>query len=72
MSEKNTFQMVVKDLGGPVAVAKILNCKHYQSVQQMRRFRIEHCPIIERASNGKYAREMLRPDIDWDDLRGDK
>jgi DNA-binding transcriptional regulator YdaS (Cro superfamily) len=30
----------------------------------------EHCPAIERATNGAVRCEELRPDVDWAVLRG--
>lgn len=29
----------------------------------------EHCPVIERATNGQVRCEELRPDVPWDVLR---
>jgi len=36
-----------------------------------RRVPAEHCPAIERLTNGKVRCEQLRPDIDWAVLRGE-
>ena len=35
----------------------------------VRRVPLEHCPAIERASNGLIRCEELRPDFDWAYLR---
>lgn len=69
MSNTELFKQVVKRLGGPVATARLLKLNSYQSVQQMKQFRVEHCPIVAAALNGTVTCEELRPDVDWHLMR---
>ncbi|MBN9410856.1 MAG: helix-turn-helix domain-containing protein [Burkholderiales bacterium] len=58
-------------LGGPVAAARKLDIERYQTVQSWVKTRVpaEHCPAIERVTNGQVRCEDLRPDVAWDVLR---
>lgn len=43
-----------------------------QWVNNIRPIPAEHCPEIEKATNGAVRCEDLRPDVDWAYLRGTK
>lgn len=75
--DKNFLHMdqiarAVEILGGPTHVALILGVTP-QAVcfwrDGRRRFPAEHCPAIERVTEGKVRCEDLRPDVDWGYLR---
>jgi DNA-binding transcriptional regulator YdaS (Cro superfamily) len=60
--------------GGISAFAKKLNLSGHSVVNQWRINRVpaEHCPSIERLTNGRTRCESLRPDVDWSVLRNQK
>lgn len=57
---------LIDQLGGPTAVARMCNIKP-PSVLGWRKRGIppDRCPEIERATNGKWTCELLRPDVAW-------
>lgn len=44
----------------------------YQWLNEIRPIAAQHCPSIERATNGAVRCEVLRPDVDWAYLRTSK
>jgi DNA-binding transcriptional regulator YdaS (Cro superfamily) len=60
-------------LGGQAALASALGFSDRRSVWPWfntdRRVPAEHCPAIERATNGQVRCEELRPDVAWAVLR---
>ena len=69
----NPIQTAIQKLGGPAKAAEVLDC----SVQAVcfyrdgkRRFPAELCPVVERHLVGAVTCEELRPDVDWQYLRG--
>lgn len=61
-----------KIIGSQVALAHHLGVSKAAVGQwklEGRRVPAEHCPVIERLTDGKVRCEELRPDIDWAYLR---
>lgn len=57
---------VIKSLGGPAEVARICGVKSPSVIEwRQRGIPPERCPALERASDGRYPVERLRPDIRW-------
>jgi len=56
---------VITELGGPTAVARMLGIKGPSVIGWRGRIPMERCPAIERASDGRYTAEALRPDVTW-------
>lgn len=54
----------VKDLGGPTAVARILNLAP-PTVHGWKFIPAWHCPALEKALNGAVTAEEMRPDVHW-------
>jgi DNA-binding transcriptional regulator YdaS (Cro superfamily) len=53
-------------------LARAINVKNvliHQWTKGIRRVPADHCPAIERATNGAVRCEELRPHIDWEYLR---
>lgn len=62
----------IRILGSLVAVGAVCNVSKgavSQWKDEGRRIPAEHCPLIERATNGAVRCEELRPDVAWDVLR---
>lgn len=60
------MEHVIDHLGGPAAVARLVNCKPPSVIEWRRRsIPAERCPALERATDGKYPCEKLRPDVRW-------
>lgn len=55
---------LIKTLGGPTAVARMCGVKA-PSVLQWKAVPPERCPSIERATEGRFPCEELRPDVRW-------
>jgi DNA-binding transcriptional regulator YdaS (Cro superfamily) len=57
---------IINLLGGPSAVARMVDCKP-PSVTEWRRRGIppERCPALERAIGGRVTCEQMRPDVCW-------
>jgi len=57
---------VIEDLGGPAAVARLVNVKPPSVIEWRRRgIPADRCPALERASQGKHTCEGMRPDVRW-------
>lgn len=57
---------VIEDLGGPAAVARLVNVKPPSVIEWRRRgIPADRCPALERASGGKHTCEGMRPDVHW-------
>ncbi len=57
---------VIEDLGGPAAVARLVNVKPPSVIEWRRRgIPSDRCPDLERASAGKHTCEAMRPDVRW-------
>jgi len=69
----NAIQKAIEICGGPAKVAALLHVTT-QAVcfwrDGKRGLPAEHCPVIERATDGQVSCEDLRPDVDWAYLRG--
>lgn len=65
-----SIDIAFKIAGGPSRLAEKL-CLSVQRVSNWRTRGVptEHCPSIERATNGAVRCEDLRPDVDWAYLR---
>ena len=60
------MENVIDHLGGPAAVARLVNCKPPSVIGWRRRsIPADRCPALEKASLGKYPCEQLRPDVMW-------
>lgn len=56
---------VIKDLG-PTAVARMVGVRPPSVMEWAKRgIPVERCTVIERATNGAYTCEQLRPDVSW-------
>lgn len=55
---------IVKDLG-PTAVSRLIGIKVPSVIGWGGRVPAERCPDIERATNGKYTADGMRPDVRW-------
>lgn len=56
---------VIKDLGGPAAVARMLGIKAPSVIGWRGRIPDKRCPAIERATNGAWLCEVLCPEVIW-------
>lgn len=66
---KEALDAAIDILGGVTAAArKLPKVKGYQVIQQWRSagVPIEHCPAIEKATNGAVTRYELRPNDWWE------
>ena len=67
----NALTRAIEISGGPAALARSIG----RSVQTVCNWTLrgnvpaEHCPAIERATNGAVRCEDIRPDVDWAVLR---
>lgn len=60
------MEHVIDHLGGPAAVARLVNCKPPSVIGWRRRsIPADRCPALEQASQGRYTCEALRPDVAW-------
>lgn len=69
---ETALDRAAKKLGSQKALAALLNVTKSAVSQwrdEGRRVPAEHCPLIERATNGEVRCEDLRPDVAWDVLR---
>lgn len=69
---ENPVDRAAKLLGSQTALALALGVKKTavsQWKEPGRRVPAEHCPRIERMTNGAVRCEELRPDMEWDVLR---
>lgn len=70
---KEALRRAAALVGGQAAVARLLGYEDRRSVSPWfntdRDFPAEHCPVIERATNGAVRCEDLRPDVAWEVLR---
>lgn len=70
--KKDSIDEAARILGSQVALANALGVTKAAVNQWKRNNRkvpAEHCPAIERLTNGAVCCEDLRPDIDWEYLR---
>ncbi len=71
--EKAALHRAAQLLGGQAVLATLLGYADRRNVWPWfntdRRLPAEHCPLIERATNGQVRCEDLRPDVAWDVLR---
>ncbi|WP_081463790.1 Cro/CI family transcriptional regulator [Candidatus Glomeribacter gigasporarum] len=68
----NGIEKIIKYFGSLTRAAHALNLSGYQVVQQWRaagRVPPEHCPCIERLTNGEVRCEELNDRVDWTYLR---
>jgi DNA-binding transcriptional regulator YdaS (Cro superfamily) len=68
----NGIEKIIKYFGSLSRAARALNLSGYQVVQQWKvtgRVPPEHCPYIERLTNGKIRCEELNNRVDWAYLR---
>lgn len=73
MLAKTSISKAISLLGGPVAAARRLGIKRYQTVQQWEiscSIPPKYCPQIERELDGAVTCEELCPSVDWKYLRG--
>lgn len=73
MNTKDSILKAISLLGGPVAAARALRVKRYQTVQQWAatgRVPAKYCPEIERLLDGEVICEHVCPDVDWAFVRG--
>lgn len=56
---------LIRDLGGPAAVARMVGIKPPSVIGWRGRVPPDRCPTIERATEGRWSCESLRPDIKW-------
>lgn len=56
---------LIRDLGGPAAVARMLGIKPPSVIGWRGRVPADRCPTLERAVDGRVTCEALRPDIRW-------
>lgn len=61
----------INDLGGPTAVARMTGLS-VPTVHGWKNIPSNHCPTIERATQGAHACENLRPDLHWVRVPDDK
>lgn len=73
MTPDEALDQAVATVGSMQALADVLGVTKGAVGQWKlngRRVPAEHCPTIERATNGKVLCEQLRPDVDWAVIRG--
>lgn len=65
------LRRVIESVGGVVAIASLLEVSRHAIYDYIRRGRVpaEHCPTIERFSDGNARCEDLNPTVDWAYLR---
>ena len=65
------IERAIESAGGITKLAAALGLKSHAVVHQWRLNRVpaEHCPSIERVTNGAVRCEDLRPDVAWGVLR---
>lgn len=70
--EENLITLASSIVGSRTALARIIGVTKGAVWQweHERRVPAEHCPAIERATNGIVRCEGLRSDVDWAYLRG--
>lgn len=57
---------LIDQLGGPTAVALMVQCKPPSVTEWRKRgIPVDRCPAIERATGGQWPCETLRPDVAW-------
>jgi len=56
---------LIKSLGGPVAVARILGIKPPSVIGWRGIPPADRCPALERALNARFTVEQMRPDVLW-------
>lgn len=63
----------IKRAGGPTQVAAVIGTTRSAIYDFMQRGKVpaEHCPKIERFTNGRVRCEELNPDVDWSYLRSE-
>ena len=71
MDQVNYMELAISSVGGLSALSALLEQKpQVVSNWRSRGVPAEHCPSIERATEGAVRCEDLRPDVDWAYLRG--
>lgn len=73
MTTENHINRAISIVGSLTALSELVG----QSPQVVANWRVrqvpaEHCPAIEKATNGAVRCEELRDDVDWAYLRGTK
>ncbi len=69
---QTAIQSAAAKLGSQARLARALNVSPamvHQWLRGIRPIAAEHCPAIERATQGAVRCEDLRPDVDWACLR---
>lgn len=56
---------LIQTLGGPAAVARMLGIKPPSVIGWNGRIPADRCPDLERAIDGRFTCEQMRPDIRW-------
>jgi DNA-binding transcriptional regulator YdaS (Cro superfamily) len=57
---------IIESLGGPTAVAGMTGVRPPSVVEwRSRGIPADRCPAIEKATEGKFTVEQLRPDVTW-------
>jgi len=56
---------LIDELGGPAAVARMLNIKPPSVIGWKGRIPKERCPDLERATDGAHTVESMRDDVVW-------
>lgn len=54
----------IQELGGPTAVARMTGLS-VPTVHGWKSIPMQHCPAIERALDGRFSCDLLRPDLVW-------
>lgn len=52
-------------MGGPTAVARMLGIKAPSVIGWGGRIPPDRCPLLEKATGGKFVCERMRPDVRW-------
>jgi DNA-binding transcriptional regulator YdaS (Cro superfamily) len=71
MFRMTALQRAIGKAGSQSALARSIDCAPQVINNWLRRNNVpaEHCPEIEKATNGAVRCEDLRPDVDWAYLR---